>query len=131
MSSEIQNNMRKLAQYRKIVNKVCTGDDAKRFNDLAREFQLCTADLFEGMNQQLFAELRKDIMTLGVGCISKFEGRFGYLWDNNSEEELSEAQLELLDEWQSLRNEIFDSINIFLYKYQKLLLGAKHGDREP
>lgn len=128
MSSEIQNNMRKLAQYRKMVNRVYSGDEAKRLNDLSRDFQLCTADLFEGMNQQLFAELRKDVMTLGVGCISKVEGRFSYLWDNNGSEELSEAQLELLDEWHSLRNEIFDSINTLLYKYQKLLLGAKHGD---
>lgn len=120
--SKVRENMQKIARYQKIVATAYEGDDAERFNNLSREIKLSSAELVAKLNEKLFAELRRDFMTLGVGCISTFEDSFSHIWgDGENEKYLSDEQIDMLNEWNKSRQRIFDRVSDVLHKYQQLL----------
>jgi hypothetical protein len=109
VANKIAENMKRQARYQKIVSRAYQGEDAERFNALSREIKLCVAELFEGTNEKLYAEIRKDLMTLGVGCIYIFEEHFS--------EEIEDSE-----SWNEVRTVIFDKIAKILTRYEELLL---------
>ena len=51
------------------------------------------------------------IRTTMIGAISKFENRFGYLWNHFSDDPLTEEQEKFADLWDFTRNEILNQGN--------------------
>lgn len=117
----IRDNMKKISQYNEIV-KQAYKDDPRHIDNLSRDIKLHIIDLHNKLNEKLYAELRKDLMTLGVGCISLFEGIILY----KDPSDMTDEELDRLDEWKTIREDIFDRINLAITKYQNLLLEEKH-----
>lgn len=66
----------------------------------------------------------KAIRTTMIGAISKFENRFGYLWNHFNDDPLTEEQEKFADLWDFTRNEILNQgnkqIRRILQEHQKL-----------
>lgn len=115
--SNIRKNMKKMSDYQKVL-RLAYGENAPiELIKLNRELQILHADLFTEYNEKLFSHIRKDLFTLGVGCIDSFEGVFGHLWECEDSE--------YVDDWKPIRNNIFDRTNDLVIKYQDLLLDFK------
>lgn len=119
----VRDNMKKISEYDSIVAMAYRGNDADRFRALSREFKLLSVDLINDSNKKLYSEFRRDIMTVGVGCISLIEDHFGYLWGAGLPlSELDCNQFDNRERWEEARRDMFDRINIILNKYKELLL---------
>lgn len=124
--SDIRKNMKKISDYQKILRLAYGENVPESLLRLNRELQILHADLFIEYNEKLFSLIRKDVFTLGVGCIDSFEGSFGYLWGMNKEfAQKTEEELDYEIDWNPTRNSIFDKTNDLVKKYQHLLLDLK------
>lgn len=57
--------------------------------------------------------LTKRFQTTMIGALYEFEKNFGYLWGHSKEEqeELTDLELEFLDKWDFVRNQILNNGN--------------------
>lgn len=63
------------------------------------------------------AILTKRFQTTMIGSLFEFEKTFGYLWGHDKEEsELTDKELDFLDRWDSVRNQILNNGNNQLRK---------------
>jgi hypothetical protein len=63
------------------------------------------------------AILTKRFQTTMIGALFEFEKTFGYLWGQHKEEdELTNKELEFLDKWDVVRNQILNNGNNQLRK---------------
>jgi hypothetical protein len=61
--------------------------------------------------------LTKRFQTTMIGSLFEFEKAFGYLWGQDKEEQdLTDRELEFLDRWDSVRNQILNNGNNQLRK---------------
>jgi hypothetical protein len=61
--------------------------------------------------------LTKRFQTTMIGALHEFEKAFGYLWGQNKEEsELTDIELDFLDRWDFVRNQILNNGNSQLRK---------------
>lgn len=61
--------------------------------------------------------LTKRFQTTMIGALFEFEKTFGYLWgQNKSEDELTDQELDFLDQWDLVRNQILNNGNSQLRK---------------
>ena len=61
--------------------------------------------------------LTKRFQTTMIGALFEFEKTFGYLWGQNKEEhELTDIELDFLDRWDNVRNQILNNGNNQLRK---------------
>lgn len=69
------------------------------------------------MDNQSKNILTKRFQTTMIGALFEFEKAFGYLWgQDKNEESLTENELEFLDRWDSVRNQILNNGNNQLRK---------------
>lgn len=69
------------------------------------------------MDDQSKSILTKRFQTTMIGALFEFEKAFGYLWGQNKDEEsLTDNELEFLDRWDSVRNQILNNGNNQLRK---------------
>jgi hypothetical protein len=61
-----------------------------------------------------------------IGCLARFEERFGFLWGQNSDE-LSKQQEEFLGLWEDVRESILDHGNSQIRKALSELKGEGSG----
>jgi hypothetical protein len=63
------------------------------------------------------AILSKRFQTTMIGALFEFEKTFGYLWgQNKNEEDLTDNELDFLDRWDFVRNQILNNGNNQLRK---------------
>lgn len=63
------------------------------------------------------AILTKRFQTTMIGALFEFEKTFGYLWgQNKNEEDLTDDELDFLDRWDFVRNQILNNGNNQLRK---------------
>jgi hypothetical protein len=61
--------------------------------------------------------LTKRFQTTMIGSLFEFEKTFGYLWgQNKNEEDLTDSELDFLDRWDFVRNQILNNGNNQLRK---------------
>lgn len=61
--------------------------------------------------------LTKRFQTTMIGALFEFEKTFGYLWgQNKAEEDLTDTELDFLDQWDLVRNQILNNGNSQLRK---------------
>lgn len=61
--------------------------------------------------------LTKRFQTTMIGALFEFEKNFGYLWGHNkNEDELTDMELDFLDRWDMVRNQILNNGNNQLRK---------------
>lgn len=61
--------------------------------------------------------LTKRFQTTMIGALYEFEKVFGYLWgQNKDEDDLTNAELDFLDKWDFVRNQILNNGNSQLRK---------------
>jgi hypothetical protein len=61
--------------------------------------------------------LAKRFQTTMIGSLFEFEKAFGYLWGHDKEEQdLTDAELDFLDKWDFVRNQILNNGNSQLRK---------------
>ena len=61
--------------------------------------------------------LTKRFQTTMIGSLFEFEKAFGYLWgQNKDEEDLTDEELDFLDKWDFVRNQILNNGNNQLRK---------------
>jgi hypothetical protein len=66
-------------------------------------------------NQKLI--LTKRFQTTMIGSLFEFEKTFGYLWGQNKDEnDLTDMELDFLDRWDAVRNQILNNGNNQLRK---------------
>jgi hypothetical protein len=69
------------------------------------------------MNDRDKAILTKRFQTTMIGALFEFEKSFGYLWgQHKNEEELNDKELDFLDRWDNVRNQILNNGNNQLRK---------------
>jgi len=69
------------------------------------------------MNDRDKMILTKRFQTTMIGALFEFEKTFGYLWGQNKhEEELNDRELDFLDRWDNVRNQILNNGNNQLRK---------------
>jgi len=69
------------------------------------------------MNEYQKNILTKRFQTTMIGSLFEFEKAFGYLWGHNKDEDsLSERELDFLELWDSVRNQILNNGNNQLRK---------------
>lgn len=78
------------------------------------------------MSKNLEKLLRKKIETTMIGCLARFEERFGFLWGQNSDE-LSKQQEQFLSLWEDVRESILDHGNSQIRKALSELKGEGSG----
>lgn len=66
----------------------------------------------ERSKHRLKKEIKKKIQTTMIGSLSSIERYFGFLWGEDSEEELTKEQERMRDIFEDLRTEILDKGNI-------------------
>ena len=66
----------------------------------------------ERSKHRLKKEIKKKIQTTMIGSLSSIERYFGFLWGEDSEEELTKDQERMRDIFEDLRTEILDKGNI-------------------
>ena len=66
----------------------------------------------ERSKYRLKKEIKKKIQTTMIGSLSSIERYFGFLWGEDSEEELTKDQERMRDIFEDLRTEILDKGNI-------------------
>jgi hypothetical protein len=61
--------------------------------------------------------LTKRFQTTMIGALFEFEKAFGYLWgQNKDEQDLTDNELDFLDKWDTVRNQILNNGNNQLRK---------------
>lgn len=69
------------------------------------------------MDNDSKAILTKRFQTTMIGALFEFEKTFGYLWGHDKEEnELTDKELDFLDRWDNVRNQILNNGNNQLRK---------------
>lgn len=69
------------------------------------------------MDNDSKAILTKRFQTTMIGALFEFEKAFGYLWgQEKNEEDLTEKELDFLDRWDAVRNQILNNGNNQLRK---------------
>ena len=69
------------------------------------------------MDQQQKDLLTKRFQTTMIGALHEFEKAFGYLWGQHKDEQnLTDNELDFLDRWDSVRNQILNNGNNQLRK---------------
>jgi hypothetical protein len=69
------------------------------------------------MDNNQKAILTKRFQTTMIGALFEFEKTFGYLWGQNKDEnDLTDMELDFLDRWDAVRNQILNNGNNQLRK---------------
>jgi len=66
----------------------------------------------ERCRERLGKIIEKKIKTTFIGAIVAMEDFFGFLWGHDSDEPLTQEQLEFLDLWEDARTKILDNGNM-------------------
>lgn len=83
---------------------------AARFHEEAATRQL--NERRSNDHPRLVDNLRKKLLTSGVGALATFEEFFGYLWGQGRPmEELAESERQFLELYQNVRDAVFDNVN--------------------
>lgn len=70
-------------------------------------------DIFnERSKTRLKKEIKKKIQTTMIGSLSSIEKYFGFLWGEESDDELTKDQIRMRDIFEDMRTEILDKGNI-------------------
>lgn len=70
--------------------------------------------LNERSKTRLKKEIKKKIQTTMIGSLSSIEKYFGFLWGEESDDELTKDQIRMRDIFEDMRTEILDKGNIQL-----------------
>jgi len=68
--------------------------------------------LNERSKTRLKKEIKKKIQTTMIGSLSSIEKYFGFLWGEESDEDLTKDQIRMRDIFEDMRTEILDKGNI-------------------
>jgi hypothetical protein len=68
----------------------------------------------ERSKTRLKKEIKKKIQTTMIGSLSSIEKHFGFLWGEESDDELTKDQIRMRDIFEDMRTEILDKGNIQL-----------------
>jgi hypothetical protein len=68
--------------------------------------------LNERSKTRLKKEIKKKIQTTMIGSLSSIEKYFGFLWGEESDDELTKDQIRMRDIFEDMRTEILDKGNI-------------------
>lgn len=78
-------------------------------------------------NDQYKNILTKRFQTTMIGALFEFEKAFGYLWGHDKEEDmLTEKELDFLERWDIVRNQILNNGN---HQLRKAIADISHGQQ--
>jgi hypothetical protein len=61
--------------------------------------------------RHIIEQMEKRFKTIMIGGLSRFEKEFGYLWEGENGEPVTEKDIYFRDKWEDLRNDLLDHGN--------------------